>query len=113
MDGAPGRRSQAGLSSAKSSPFFARQACPTATEGRRSRSPSPPPPSAARSADASRRRRSPSATLPVRRLPLRDADDILINHSQIPAAAVAVVVDRRASIASPLALLALAASALV
>lgn len=103
MDGAPGRRSQAGLSSAKSSPFFARQACPAATEGHRSRSRSPPPPNAARSADASRRRRSPSATLPVRRLPLRDAaDDILISHSQIPAAAAAAVaVDRRVSIATP------------
>lgn len=95
MDGAPGRRSQAGLSSAKSSPFFARQACPAATEGRS------PHPNAARSADASRCRRSPSATLPVRRLPLRDAD--ILNHRQIPAAAAAAAVVDRASIAARLA----------
>jgi hypothetical protein len=71
VDGAPGRRSHAGFSSARSSPFFARPACPALTVGR-----SPP---ASRSADASRCSRAPSATLPGRRLPPdaaapRDAD---------------------------------------
>jgi hypothetical protein len=71
VDGSPGRRSHASLSSARSSPFLARPACPAATLGR-----SPP---ASRSADASRCSRSPSATLPGRRLP--PAADILLARS--------------------------------
>lgn len=74
VDGAPGRRSQAGLSSARSSPFLARPACPAATVGRST----PAPAAATRSADASRRSRSPSATLPARLLtPRAGADDIV------------------------------------
>jgi hypothetical protein len=75
VDGAPGRRSQAGLSSARSSPFLARPACPAATVGRST----PPPAAATRSAEASHRSRSPSATLPARLLTPRagaGADDI-------------------------------------